>query len=86
MIIDSFYTKSNFSNNPTWPIAAIAMPTDLTSNLSTSNFSVIDVFGRKQLVFRRHPLYYFSPDNGVKEVTKGVRVWPVYNTTTAALQ
>jgi predicted lipoprotein with Yx(FWY)xxD motif len=67
------------------------MPTDLTSNLSTSDFFVIDVFGRKQLAFRGHPLCYFSQDNSVKGVTKGVsvtqpEVWPVHNTTTAALQ
>ena len=85
------YTKSDFSNNPTWPIAEIAIPTDLPSNLSTSDFSVIDVFGRKQLVFRGHPLYYFGPDGVVKGVTKGVSVpkpgvWPVYNASTTALQ
>lgn len=84
------YTKSDFSNNGTWPITEIAMPTDLPSNLSTSDFTVIDVFGKKQLVFRGHPLYYFGSDNGVKGVTKGVSVprpgvWPVYNASTIAL-
>lgn len=85
------YTKSDFSNNATWPIAEIAIPSNLPSNLSASDFTVIDVFGRKQLVFRGHPLYYFGLDNNAKGSTKGVSVprpgvWPVYNASTAALQ
>jgi len=84
------YTKSDFSNDGVWPIAQIAIPTDLPSNLSASDFTVIDVFGKKQLCFRGHPLYYFGLDNGVKGATKGVSVprpgvWPVYNSTTTAL-
>ncbi|MFN8346620.1 MAG: hypothetical protein U0X91_16575 [Spirosomataceae bacterium] len=85
------FTKSDFSNNAVWPVAEIAVPTDLPGNLSASDFTVIDVFGKKQLVFRGHPLYYFGQDNAVKGANKGISfpkagVWPVYNSTTTPLQ
>jgi predicted lipoprotein with Yx(FWY)xxD motif len=84
------YTKADFSNNTTWPIAELDVPTDLPSNLSASDFSTVDVFGKKQLVFRGHPLYYFGADNAQKGANKGISVpkpgvWPVYNSATAAL-
>jgi predicted lipoprotein with Yx(FWY)xxD motif len=55
------YTKSDFSNNGTWPIYEtdkIVVPSILDKTL----FSNITVFGKKQLVYKGWPMYYFGPD------------------------
>jgi predicted lipoprotein with Yx(FWY)xxD motif len=82
---DSFgvnnYTMPDFSNNATWPIydtTKIVVP----STLNESLFSVIDIFGRKQLTYKGWPLYYFVGDQGIRGNNKGVSVpspgiWPV---------
>ncbi len=77
------YTKADFSNNGTWPLAEFEAR-NIPSGLNAADFSVIDVFGRKQLTFKGWPLYYFGPDGGVRGVTKGVSVprpgvWPIVN-------
>ncbi len=55
------YTKADFSNNGTWPIYEtdkIVVP----SILDKTMFSSIMVFGKKQLVYKGWPMYYFGPD------------------------
>ncbi len=82
---DSFdinkFTKADFSNNAVWPIydtTKIVVP----SFLDKTEFHSITVHGRKQLVYKGWPLYYFGADNKVQGNTKGVSVpvpgkWPV---------
>jgi predicted lipoprotein with Yx(FWY)xxD motif len=82
---DSFninkYTKSDFSNNATWPIydtTTVVVP----SNLDKTLFGSINVFGKKQLTYKGWPLYFFGPDGNIRGNNKGVSVpvpgkWPV---------
>lgn len=82
---DSFninkYTKSDFSNNPTWPLYEtdkIVTP----STLDKTQFGSTTVFGKKQLTYKGWPLYYFGPDSSKRGLNKGVSVptpgiWPV---------
>jgi predicted lipoprotein with Yx(FWY)xxD motif len=75
------YTRADFSNNPIWPIYEtdkIVVPSVLDKTL----FSVIDVFGKKQLTYKGWPLYYFGQDAQVRGANKGISfpspaVWPV---------
>lgn len=78
------YTKSDFSNDATWPIYTAEIK-DIPSTLDKSLFAVIDVFGKKQLTYKGWPLYYFGLDNKMRGATKGVSVpkpgvWPIVNT------
>ena len=81
------YTKADFSNNPTWPIYEtdkIVVPSILDKTL----FSSISVFGKKQLVYKGWPMYYFGPDvdattGKYRGINKGVSVpvpgvWPAF--------
>ena len=75
------YTKPDFSNDATWPIYQtdqVVVP----STLDKTQFTSINVFGKKQLTYKGWPLYYFGPDGGVRGANKGVSVptpgvWPV---------
>lgn len=75
------YTKSDFSNNGTWPIyetTSVVVPSTLDKTL----FSNITVFGKKQLTYKGWPLYYYGSDNMIRGNNKGVSVptpgvWPV---------
>ncbi|MFI5188053.1 MAG: hypothetical protein ACHQF0_15085 [Chitinophagales bacterium] len=65
------FTKSDFSNNPAWPIydtTVIIAPSILDKTL----FTTTDVFGRHQLTYNGWPLYHFGADAGARESTKGV--------------
>lgn len=82
------YTKSDFSNNATWPLAEYDAKS-IPSSLNSADFGTITVFGRKQLTYKGWPLYYFGPDGSVRGATKGVSVptpgkWPVVNQNSAA--
>lgn len=81
------YTKADFSNNAVWPIYEtdkVVVP----STLDKSLFSSITVFGKKQLIYKGWPIYYYGPDvdattgkfrgfnKGVSVPTPGV--WPVF--------
>lgn len=74
------YTRSDFSNDPVWPIYGEelgSIPTTLDRNL----FDTINVFGRRQLTYNGWPLYYYGPDS-TRGQTLGVSVprpgvWPV---------
>jgi predicted lipoprotein with Yx(FWY)xxD motif len=55
------FTKADFSNNAVWPIYEtdkIVVPSILDKTL----FSSITVFGKKQLVYKGWPMYYFGAD------------------------
>lgn len=83
------YTKSDFSNDPTWPLFQVATLGDLPSSLNKADFNIIKVFGKDQLTYKGWPLYYFGPDGTVRGANKGVSVprpgvWPIVNTTTPA--
>jgi predicted lipoprotein with Yx(FWY)xxD motif len=78
------YTKSDFSNDPTWPIYTVNTVLSIPSILDKTQFDVITVFGKTQLVYKGWPLYYFGPDAGVRGKTLGVSVptagvWPILN-------
>jgi len=81
------FTKSDFSNNAVWPVFEMATVQSIPSVLDKTQFSVIDVFGKKQLTYKGWPLYYFGNDLAVRGSTKGVSfpqpgVWPVTNAST----
>lgn len=75
------FTKSDFSNNPVWPIYEtdkVVVPSTLDKTL----FGSITVFGKKQLTYKSWPLYYFGNDKMERGSNKGVsvpapKVWPV---------
>jgi predicted lipoprotein with Yx(FWY)xxD motif len=80
------YTKQDFSNNATWPLAEFGA-TNIPSSLNAADFSTLTVFGRKQLTYKGWPLYYFGQDGGVRGANKGVSVpqpgvWPIVNAST----
>jgi predicted lipoprotein with Yx(FWY)xxD motif len=77
------YTKSDFSNDATWPIYQVS-PLNVPSIVNKALLDTIHVFGKVQLTFKGWPLYHFGPDNSVRGSTKGVSVptpgvWPVMN-------
>ncbi|MBE9668790.1 hypothetical protein [Mucilaginibacter boryungensis] len=87
------FTKADLSNNTVWPMAEVtaigSIPTVLGDK---SQFGTITVFGKAQLVFKGHPLYYFGQDAGVRGSTKGVSfptpgaaIWRVNNNNTVVL-
>jgi len=75
------YTKSDFSNNPAWPIyetSEIVVP----SNLDKTLFGTTTIFGKTQLTYKGWPLYFFGNDGYIRGNNKGVSVptpgvWPV---------
>ncbi len=82
------YTKSDFSNDGTWPIYYTEIK-DLPSTLDKTLFGKISVFGRDQLTYKGWPLYYFGSDNKVRGANKGITfprvgVWPIIQKDTPA--
>ena len=81
------YTKSDFSNNATWPIDSLGAVQGVPSLFNSADFNKINVFGKNQITFRGWPLYYFGPDSSKRGNTKGVSVptpgvWPIVNQNT----
>jgi len=81
------YTKSDFSNNATWPIDTLGAVQTVPSLFNSADFNKINVYGKNQITFRGWPLYYFGPDSSKRGSTKGVSVptpgvWPIVNQTT----
>jgi predicted lipoprotein with Yx(FWY)xxD motif len=75
------YTKSDFSNNPTWPIYETNKAV-VPSTIDKTLFASTNVFGKTQLTYKGWPMYYFGPDNLTRGLNKGVSVptpgiWPV---------
>jgi len=87
------FTNSNFSNNAVWPIDTVgAVIGAIPSILDKTQFTTIDVFGKTQLVYKGHPMYFFGQDNAKRGSTKGVSfptpgaaIWKVMNTNTSLL-
>lgn len=86
------FTKSDFSNDAVWPLDNVTAIGSIPSLLTKDDFVLIDVFGKSQLVYKNHPLYYFGQDAGVKGSTKGVSfptpgaaIWKVLNNSSTAL-
>lgn len=79
------YTKSDFSNDPTWPIyQGVTTGGSLTSNVASADFGMASVFTKTQLTFRGWPLYYFGADSSIRGNTKGVSAyWPIIKRSTA---
>lgn len=79
------YTKADLSNNTIWPIYESDV-LNVPSILSKSLFSQITSVGKKQLVYKGHPLYYFGSD-AKRGDTKGVSVpnWSILTKSTVAL-
>jgi len=80
------FTKANYSNNRVWPIDSVTTVETVPSILDRSQFKTIDVAGRKQLVYRGHPMYFFGQDAATRGNTKGVSfptpgagIWKVQN-------
>lgn len=76
------FTAPDLSNDGVWPIFFDVLEA-IPSNLSNSDFEVIEVFGRQQLTYKGWPLYYFGQDSERGD-NKGVSfpvpgVWPVPN-------
>ena len=87
------FTKSDFSNNPIWPIDQVSTIGSIPSIFDKSQFSTIDVYGKTQLVCKNRPLYYFGQDDSLRGSTKGVSfptpgaaIWKVINDSTTVLQ
>lgn len=83
------FTAPDFSNNGVWPIYEVAEVKSVPSQVNSSDFGVIDVFGRSQLTYKGWPLYYFGQDAETRGNTKGVSfpapgVWPIVNKSTNA--
>lgn len=86
------FTKSDFSNDAIWPIDQVSTVGSIPSILDKTQFSVITVYGKSQLVYKGHPMYYFGQDNSQRGNTKGVSfptpgaaIWKVLNNNTPAL-
>jgi predicted lipoprotein with Yx(FWY)xxD motif len=78
------FTKSDFSNDPTFPIVQISTIQNVPSTLDKTAFASITVFGKPQLTYKGWPVYRFGADSLVRGNTRGVSVptpgfWPVMN-------
>lgn len=86
------FTKPDFSNDAIWPIDQVNAVGSIPSILDKTQFSVITVYGKSQLVYKGHPMYYFGQDNSLRGNTKGVSfptpgaaIWKVLNNNTPTL-
>jgi predicted lipoprotein with Yx(FWY)xxD motif len=86
------FTKSDFSNDAVWPLDNVDAIGSIPSILTKGDFTLINTFGKSQLVYKNHPLYFFGQDAGVKGSTKGVSfptpgaaIWKILNSGTTAL-
>lgn len=83
------FTKPDLSNNAIWPIYESDV-LNVPSVLRKDMFVQINSVGKKQLVYKGHPLYYFGSD-AKRGDTKGVSVgapnlvWPVLTVSTTVL-
>ncbi|KAA8479734.1 secreted repeat protein with Y-X4-D motif [Arcticibacter tournemirensis] len=89
------FKQNKYSNNDpvhdgVWPVYAINSIGSIPSILDKTQFDVITVFGKTQLVYKGWPLYYFGPDNmqrgktlGISVPVPGAAIWPIVNTSTA---
>jgi predicted lipoprotein with Yx(FWY)xxD motif len=77
------FTKSDFSNDATWPSYDTATTLSVPSILNKSLFTSTNVFGKSQLTYNGWPLYRYGADSSIRTRTKGITVggigtiWPV---------
>lgn len=80
------FTAPDLSNNSVWPIAELNTM-KVPSILTVSDFGTITVHGKKQLTYKKWPLYYFGQDTARGD-NKGIsfpapNIWPILNTETS---
>jgi len=85
---DSFnvnkFTKSDFSNDASWPIFQGTDVKNVPSVLSKTDFTTINVYGKTQYTYKGWPMYYYGTDSLIRGKTLGVSVgrqpgfWPVF--------
>lgn len=78
------YTKSDFSNNPVWPVYEQSAVKYVPSSLAAADFDTVQIYGKVQLSYKGWPLYYFGRDSMIRGYNRGVSVptpgvWPVVN-------
>ncbi|OMP78090.1 hypothetical protein [[Flexibacter] sp. ATCC 35208] len=78
------FTKSDWSNNATWPVYESDAFKFAPSLLTKSDFDTIHIYGHVQLTYKGWPLYYFGADAMTRGKNKGVSVpgpgvWPITN-------
>jgi predicted lipoprotein with Yx(FWY)xxD motif len=76
------FTKSDFSNDGTFPIVQLTGVQSVPSVLNASDFGSITVFTKPQLTYKGWPIYRFGADSMTRGSTKGVSfgvpgIWPV---------
>lgn len=79
---DNNFTREDFGNNAVWPIYEVNSLVSIPTGLERTDFSIITVFGKKQLSYKGWPLYYFGNDNMERGSNKGISfpspgIWPV---------
>jgi predicted lipoprotein with Yx(FWY)xxD motif len=86
------FTKADLSNDTVWPMDQVAAIGSIPTVLDKTLFITITVFGKTQLVFKGHPLYFLGQDAGVRGSTKGVSfptpgaaIWKITNSNTVVL-
>jgi len=85
------FTKADFSNNKIFPIDTV-VSVSIPTVLDKTQFTTINVFGKTQLVYKGHPMYFFGKDaaqrgstKGVSVPTPGAAIWKILNTGTPIL-
>ncbi len=74
------FTKSDLSNNATWPVFEVATVQKAPSVLDVTAFMAMTVFGKTQLTYKGWPMYYFGADAQTRGNTKGISAyWPLLN-------
>lgn len=80
------FTKSDFSNNPVWPIYEndkIVVPSILDKTL----FGSIPLYGKKQMTYKGWPMYYYGADVDAAGKSRGYNKgvygplpvkWPIF--------
>lgn len=85
------FTNATLSNDNIWPMYQVTTLTSVPTVLTKADFKLITVFGKSQLVFKGHPMYFFGQDTqrgntkGVSVPTPGAGVWKIQNNSTPAI-
>jgi predicted lipoprotein with Yx(FWY)xxD motif len=87
---DTKNTNTYGKDDNLWPVGQITDLTVLPTGFPDTDFKLIDIFNKKQLVYKGRPVYYYGGDNSQKASTKGVSdpapgVWKVINAETTGL-
>ena len=85
------YTNATLSNDGVWPMYQVSTLTSVPTLLTKGDFKLITVFGKSQLVFKGHPMYFFGQDTqrgstkGVSIPNPGAGVWKIQNNSTLGI-